>query len=202
MKFSDIDFSAIQNMMANMSPEEKEKINDYAQSMMDQMKTAPVQEETTFYEYLDINEEEYNHLNGKVLDCLESASDLEQYYEDISDADYSASVLFYAKAFLSMLRTNHYSIYRDVLQLPGFNNPNMTTLQSYLFPLMKEETIQTLINNGIGTLDSWYDHKMALQQVYTLLNKAEFDFISIEELESLKYLLFEENALLNIEKLA
>ena len=38
MKFSDIDFSAISRMMDNMSDEEKNKLNDMAQNMMNNMK--------------------------------------------------------------------------------------------------------------------------------------------------------------------
>ena len=204
MKFSDIDFSALGNMMANMSDEEKDRLNDYAKSMMDKMNTQETTDEgndESFYDYLEIKEEDYNHLPGRVLDCLESASDLEEYYEDVEEADYSASVLFYGKAFLTMLRTYHFSIYRDVLEVQGFSNPNTTTLYSYLVPLMQDENIQKLIDNEIGSGYDWYDHKLALQQVYTLLNRAEYDFISIQDLENIKYLLLKEKALLKIENL-
>ena len=39
MKFSDIDFSAISRMMDSMSDEEKDRLNNMAQEMMDNMKT-------------------------------------------------------------------------------------------------------------------------------------------------------------------
>ena len=57
MKFSDIDFSAISRMMDNMSDEEKNKLNDMAQNMMNNMKqNEEPEEETDFYEALNINE--------------------------------------------------------------------------------------------------------------------------------------------------
>ena len=60
MKFSDIDFSAISRMMDNMSDEEKNKLNDMAQNMMNNMKqNEEPEEETDFYEALNINEEEF-----------------------------------------------------------------------------------------------------------------------------------------------
>lgn len=60
MKFSDIDFSAISRMMDNMSDEEKNKLNDMAQNMMNNMKqNEEPEEETDFYEALNINEEDY-----------------------------------------------------------------------------------------------------------------------------------------------
>ncbi len=41
---------------------------------------------------------------GSVLDQIEAGSDLEVYYEDVKDADFSASALFYAKATLNMFQ--------------------------------------------------------------------------------------------------
>ena len=81
MKFSDIDFSAISRMMDNMSDEEMNKLNDMAQNMMNNMKqNEESEEETDFYEALNINEEDYTDFPGSVLDQIEAGSDLEVYY--------------------------------------------------------------------------------------------------------------------------
>ena len=114
MKFSDIDFSAISRMMDNMSDEEKNKLNDMAQNMMNNMKqNEEPEEETDFYEALNINEEDYADFPGSALDQIEAGSDLEVYYEDVKDADFSASALFYAKATLNMLRKYIYPVFKN-----------------------------------------------------------------------------------------
>lgn len=116
MKFSDIDFSAISRMMDNMSDEEKNKLNDMAQNMMNNMKqNEEPEEETDFYEALNINEEDFADFPGSVLDQIEAGSDLEVYYEDVKDADFSASALFYAKATLNMLRKYIYPVFKNFL---------------------------------------------------------------------------------------
>lgn len=109
MKFSDIDFSAISRMMDSMSDEEKDRLNNMAQEMMDNMKNEqePEQEED-MYAFYGISEEEYEDVPGIVLDQMEAASDLEVYYEDVKDEDFSASVLFLSKAILNMLRHYHF----------------------------------------------------------------------------------------------
>ena len=86
MKFSDIDFSAISRMMDSMSDEEKDRLNNMAQEMMDNMKNEqePEQEED-MYAFYGINEEDYKDVPGIVLDQMEAASDLEGYYEDVKD---------------------------------------------------------------------------------------------------------------------
>lgn len=67
MKFSDIDFSAISRMMDNMSDEEKNKLNDMAQNMMNNMKqNEEPEEETDFYEALNINEEDFMQIFQEV----------------------------------------------------------------------------------------------------------------------------------------
>ena len=59
MKFSDIDFSALSQMMNSMSDEEKERLNSMAENMMENMKGQPEpEEETDFYEFFGICEEE------------------------------------------------------------------------------------------------------------------------------------------------
>ena len=152
MKFSDIDFSAISRMMDNMSDEEKNKLNDMAQNMMNNMKqNEEPEEETDFYEALNINEEDYADFPGSVLDQIEAGSDLEVYYEDVKDADFSASALFYAKATLNMLRKYIYPIFKNFFD--GFNNPSTTTIYSYLYPLMNQDNIHKLFDEPTSALD-------------------------------------------------
>lgn len=201
MKFSDIDFSAISRMMDSMSDEEKDRLNNMAQEMMDNMKNEQESEQEDMYSFYGINEEEYEDVPGIVLDQMEAASDLEGYYEDVKDEDFSASVLFLSKAVLNMLRHYHFSIYKNVLEISKFSNPNMTTIYDFLYPLMNDETIQKLCDEGFGESSMWIEHRSMLQQIYTTLNRAEYDFINYETLQEIKSILFDKNGLLNITKL-
>jgi hypothetical protein len=47
----------------------------------------------------------------------------------------------------------------------------------------------------------WIEHRSMLQQIYTALNRAEYDFINYETLQEIKSILFDKNGLLNITKL-
>lgn len=204
MKFSDIDFSAISRMMDSMSEEEKNKLNDMAQSMMSNMKNNEAdqeQSEEDMYTFLNINEEDYSDLPGDVLDQIEAAVDLEQYYEDVSDSDLSASVLFYGKAILNVLRKYHYPVYKNVLDIDGFMSPQTTTLSSYLTPLMNEDTIHLLVDEGFGNSEDWIVHKNFLQQAYILLNRAEYDRVDNHELQMFKQCLFDQKGLLSIKRI-
>lgn len=204
MNFSDIDFSKISQMMNSMSPEEKERLNNMAQDMMSNFQKnqeAEVEEEIDMYQYLQMDEEDYVDMLGISLDQIEAAVDLEQYYEDVSDADFSASLLFYSKAVLNCLRKYHYPIYKNVLEIPNFNNALTTTIYSYLYPLMQLENIHKLVDEGFSTSENWIEHKNLLQQVYVLLNRAEYDSVSYEELQVLKNMLFEEKGLLRIKEM-
>ena len=200
MKFSDIDFSAISRMMDNMSEDEKSKLNDMAQNVMNNMKqNNESEEEIDFYQALHIDEDEYQDVPGNVLDQIEAASDLEGFYDDVHEADFSASVLFYAKATLNMLRKYTYPIFKNFFD--GFNNEKTTTIYSYLYPLMNQENIHTLFDEGFGTPEGWMELKNNLQQIYILLNRAEYDFISYEDLQTMKNLLFTQKGLLKIKEL-
>lgn len=202
MKFSDIDFSAISRMMDSMSDEEKSRLNNMAQEMMDNMKNEQESEqEEDMYSFYGINEEDYKDVPGIVLDQMEAASDLEVYYEDVKDEDFSASVLFLSKAVLNMLRYYHFSVYKNVLKISKFSNPNTTTLYDYLYPLMNDETMQKLCDEGFGESSMWIEHRFMLQQIYTALNRAEYDFINYEILQEIKSIMFEKKGLLNIAKL-
>lgn len=200
MKFSDIDFSALSQMLNNMSPEEKDKLNNMAENMMNNYKNEQEQEESediTMYDFLGIDEEEYAQF-GPILDIIEQAVDIEQYYEDTKEVDFSGCILYYAKAVLNLLRTHHYPIYKNVLEAKGFSNPNITTLQSYLMPLMNEDNLHLLADEQFGSLQGWVDHKNFLLQLSVLLNRAEYDFISYEDVQTLKQALFTNKALFTI----
>ncbi len=208
MKFSDIDFSALGRIFDNMSDEEKAQLDQYAQNMMEGMDfpTPPappeeaVEEESTFYETLGIDEKEYEHLPEAALDQIEAAVDFEDYYEDTPEEDFSASVLFYAKAVLTLLRNYHYPLYKDILGI-DLGMVQTTTLQSFLQPLMDEANIAKFVEKEFGSEKAWNQHKNALQQVDLMLKRAEYDFISIHDLQALETLLFKEEEILRIGKL-
>ena len=124
---------------------------------------------------------------------------MEVYYEDVKDADFSASALFYAKATLNMLRKYIYPIFKNFFD--GFNNPSTTTIYSYLYPLMNQDNIHKLFDEEFGTPEGWMELKNALQQIYIILNRAEYDFVSYEDLQLLKDILFNQEILLKIKNL-
>ena len=197
MNFKDIDFSKVASILNSMSDEEKENLQKMAQDMMHE-KEEEAEEETDFFEFLQIQEEDYTNLPGTVLDQMEAAADLEQYYEEDMDADFSGSVLFYAKAMLNVLRKYHYEVYRDVLNLS--QSVSTTTLYSFLAPLMQEGTIRTLVDAGHGTMEDWIFHRDSLQNVAILLSRAEYDRVGFQEVQMLKDILFNKKAILNAEE--
>lgn len=200
MKFSDIDFSALSNMMNSMSKEEKEKLNDMAENVMNSMQknNEETEENEDFYSFLHIKEEEYQNLPGIVLDQMEAAGDLEQYYEDIEDADFSGSILFYAKAILNLLRENHFDVYKKVLDLKNLKDKTMTTLYDFYVPLMNEDNLHILMDAGYGASEDWIAHRNLIQQMYIMLNRAQFDTIHYNELQLMKEKLLDENGILRI----
>ena len=201
MKFSDIDFSRIKEMMDNLSDEDKEKLNDMADQMVHKMKDSSMEEseeeeEIDFYEFLHIDPEEYSDL--PVLDPIEQACDIEMYYQDEQDSDFSACILYYSKAILKLLRNYVYPIYQARLSFSM--NVNTTTLFNYLQPLMIEENIHAL-SQAISS-EHWIDLREFLQQVCMMLSRAEYDFVHYEELQTFKSLLFDEKKLLMIKEIA
>lgn len=197
MKFSDIDFSSIANMMNNLSDEQKENLNSMAQNMMDKVSNEPEEEEISFYDYLHIQENDYSDLPGQVLDYIEAASDMEQFYEEDDTADVSAAALYYAKAVLVMEREYHFSIFKNVLQDANFSNPAMTTIQSY-WNVLSDENIHKLVDEDFGTSDQWVQEKQLLQTVMIFLQRAEYDTVSSQDLQVLKKALIEQQGLLKI----
>ncbi len=194
MNFSDIDFSAISRMMNNMSDEEKASLNDMAQNMMNNMSNTEEQEEVDMYHFLQIDEEAYANVPGKVLDQIEAAVDFEDFYEETKDADFSGSALFYAKAVLTMLRTYVDPVYKETLSFE--KNVNTTTLYDYVYPLMDETNIHALMD--VGYRIDWISLRTTLQQLYVVLNRAEYDFVSYEDVQWIKEALFKNDFLLEM----
>ena len=196
MNFKDIDFSKVAHILDSMSDEEKENLGKMAQDMMNQnqQQSEPEpEEEMDFFEFLHIQEDEYTDLPGTVLDEIEAAADMEMYYEEDMDADFSAVILFYAKAMLNMLRKYHYPMYRDVLGMS--QNVATTTLYSYLAPLMQEENIEKLGNSHL-----WIAHRECLQSLSILLSRAEYDRVNYQEVQMMKDVLFNKKALLLVKE--
>lgn len=208
MKLSDIDFSAISNMMNSLSDEEKNQLNTMAEDMMQRMTPPPVPEEDLDYtEALGLNEETVNQLPGEVLNNLEAAWDMENFYDEEEDADYSAAVLFYSKALLALLRKQLYPVLKSV---PDENflpeNPckkpaGVTTLQDYMMALFTPGVKDKLIEEGFGDFQFWNTLQNLLVPVQTALARAEYDFISLEDLQALKTLLLEDGVLVSIASL-
>lgn len=203
MKFPGFDFNAIKNFVDNMSDEEKEQITNMAADMMQNMpnQNQPVQEEEEetedVFAYYGIDESLADRLGGEVLSALEAASDLEQYYEDDPEADLSASVLFLSKAVLQLLRKNAAPVF-DEAGKPGFSNPNATTLFQYVQSL-DEDLIQKLCDQAELSQEGVLQLKNDLMQLYILLQRAEYDRITAEELQACRQLLLADGLL---EKLA
>lgn len=156
MNFSDINFSRINEMLNNLSENEKEQIDAMANNMLNQMReqnTSQEEEETDFKEGLHLSEE-YEKLDGGVLDALEQAWDLEDFY-DGQMSDYSGSVLFLQKALLKELRT-------------------------------KTENARSKSLGELAAMEKWKPWQPVLMQVATFLQKAEYDEISYEELQAIK----------------
>ena len=60
---------------------------------------------------------------------------------------------------------------------------------------------QKLFDEEFGTPEGWMELKNALQQIYIILNRAEYDFVSYEDLQLLKDILFNQEILLKIKNL-
>ncbi len=205
MKFPNLDFDQLMGLYQSMSDEEKEQAKDLASKMMTgqfnpfgSMNPAFMQEEEideddeeeedeedeededeeSFIEILDLDPKIAKTLSPEVLDALEAAVDLETFYEDVDDADLSASVLFYSKALLYRLR----EAYPDICTVPV----PFTTLSDYFNAL-------TLEPGEIGQIGE-RDRK-ALQSLissaFSLQTRALSDRIGETELESLKSSLLE-----------
>jgi hypothetical protein len=91
-------------------------------------------------------------------------------------------------------------LYKDILGI-DLGMVQTTTLQSFLQPLMDEANIAKFVEKEFGSEKAWHQHRNALQQVDLMLKRAEYDFISIHDLQALETLLFKEEEILRIGKL-
>lgn len=198
MKFSDFDFSALGRMMDNLSDEQKDSINNMAQDMMANMQPA-ADESVDYTEGLSLSED-YQDLDGNVLNALEAAWDLEDFYSDDPEADLSASVLFLSKALLFEMRKALGPVFGNVLSNPAFQTTalEMTSLQDFLKVLYEEDKMQFLVDEGFGGRGFWQDLKNLVQSAYGLESKALFSTISAVELDNFKQQLIDSNWLLRL----
>lgn len=195
MNWNDIDFSAIQNMVNSFSDEEKQNIQQMAKNMM---KEAPIQEEEeelTTSQRLGWDEGMFIQLPGKMQDDLESALDLEDYYEEDQEDDLSAPVLFYAKALLDACRGQLAPIFRNVLNLTVFETVNYTTLGQYL-DVLSDENIRILADEQFGETSLWITVREILSFTNLLLQRAQYDRISYSDLLILKERLIDKKEIL------
>ena len=200
MNWNDIDFSAIQKMVDSLSEEEKANLQSMAQNMMrgdfepnlDIQPEEEIEETDPLFQKLNMSEEEFENLPGTMQDALEAAIDLEDYYDEDLDADYSASVLFYAKALLNACRTNLYPHLKEMLAgMPSAQ----TTLFSYLQAL-NESNIHTLVDQGKGESATWASLAALLSFMQLQLQRAEYDTISYADLVAIKHQLLDTKDLL------
>lgn len=216
MKFPKFDYQAVKSMLDKMSPEEREQIAGAAANLMknmdpeeinnlrDQMQQEAeqvqneVQEEEEresqdVFAYYRIDDDLASRLEGNVLSSLEAASDLEQFYEDEDDADYSATVLFLSKAVLMLLRRTLAPVLNEA-GISGFSMPAATTLFQYVQAL-NEENCQKLQGSSEFSQEGLFELHSDLMQLYLLLQRAEFDTIGETELLAAKNIVFDKKLL-------
>lgn len=196
MGLFDFDFSAVERMFNSMSDEEKAKVMDTASTMMNKMNAEKMAEtakeiqeeedEISMDEYLALDDDLLKSLSPQAMDALESAVDLERYYEDVDDADQSGAALFYAKAVLALLRS--YAAPVLAQSSSTFLQPAMTTLFSYVQAFSSPEQA-ALFEGDASVLAS------LLSQVLVFLQRAEYDCLSRNEIDVLKNILLEQNLL-------
>lgn len=195
MNWNDIDFSAIQNMVNSLSDEEKQNIQKMAKNMMKEAPIEEEEEELTTSQRLGWDEDVFIELPGKMQDDLESALDLEDYYEEDQEDDLSAPVLFYAKALLDACRYQLAPIFRNVLNLTTFEAVNYTTLEQYL-EVLSDENIRTLADEQFGETSLWLTMREILSFTNLLLQRAQYDRISYSDLLILKERLIDKKEIL------
>lgn len=200
MNWNDIDFSAIKNMVDSLSDEEKSRIQDMARQMMSQNALKKDEEgeeekEVSLAERLGFEESLFVDLPGKMQDALEAADDMEDYYEDDPEADFSAAALFYAKALLEACRHALYEPIKTTLAPKGFGPKACTTLAIYRDAL-NEDGIHALVDAGHGESAGWMELKALLAWMELQLQRAEYDVIAYPDLLVIKQKLLEEKGIL------
>lgn len=211
MQFPKFDFDQMQKILNNMSEEDKASLNSMAQDVLSQMNMpnsadepiAAEEEENdeSFYDKLNIKEEQYNDLPGIVLENLEAACDLEEFYEDYPDADLSGSALFYIKALLNALKETAYPVFKEADSLNRLPIKAALSLQD-LIDFLSDMNEETLIDKGYGSQDYLDWLKGLLVSLNNFLSLAEYGVVKKTELSLIKSLLIENDALLTINSAA
>lgn len=202
MGLFDFDFSAIERIVSTMSDEEKQQMMDTAANMMNSMDLSSMQQQAQEIEeedspaledFLSLDDALLEKLDGKTLEQLEAAMDLEVYYEDSENADLSGSALFLAKAVLTMLRA-HVAPLLAASNQSGFDRVEMTDLSMYLSGLAGLEADENLDENLIDP-DTLMQIHQGVITVCSFLQKAQSDSVSADELGVLKTLLVQDGLL-------
>lgn len=197
------DFSSISSLLNSLSDDEKENITEMARNMMNNMQqpsqddAEELVEEASLFDGLGVDEVKYSELKGKILDQMEEAYELESYYDDDPDSDYSAPLLFYSKAYLTALKEYVYPVYEEVKDLSSFPKAEQTDLYSYVLPL-NESGMEDLVGAGYLTMEDWQQVSMLCMQAFVLLKKAESESVTFDELQAFKQELFSNDLLVKL----
>ena len=185
---------SLSNMARNMAKNMPESMNQAAQNFQQELEEED--NALDYIDYLGIDENLANDLDGQTLSMLESGSDMEQYYSDIEEADLSASVLFYTKALLSLCRKYAAPRLADA-GLTKFERPETTTLYDYAWQLGQSEAMERLSDEK-HPARFFADLSVVLMQAYVLLQRAEYEFISQRDLQVLKDAMFSHHLLADL----
>ncbi|WP_288875883.1 hypothetical protein [uncultured Allobaculum sp.] len=176
---------------------EKEETAEEAEGEEDE--TEEDEEEPTIDAFFGFRPILCTAMDAQTREFLEAAMDLEIYYEDMENPDLSASVLFLAKALLSLLREG-VCPYLAELGVPGFNRPDDTRLEDYTrfasdtsfdFSILNDRKQRVLA----GSLMNEILHSTALCALAEALYSAQNDRIDQKTLQELKAQLEEEGLL-------
>ena len=176
---------------------EKEETAEEAEGEEDE--TEEDEEEPTIDAFFGFRPILCTAMDAQTREFLEAAMDLEIYYEDMENPDLSASVLFLAKALLSLLREG-VCPYLAELGVPGFNRPDDTRLEDYTrfasdtsfdFSILNDRKQRVLA----GSLMNEILHSTALCALAQALYSAQNDRIDQKTLQELKAQLEEEGLL-------
>ncbi|OLU37701.1 hypothetical protein [Ileibacterium valens] len=205
MKFPDIDFDAIGRMVDLLDDNQKEKITSMASDLMNHTMNNlnpedadqnPEDQSLDYTEYFNISDDLVSKLDSDALSALEAASDLAQFYDEIPEADLSASVLFLSKAALITLRNKAGKILKNN-QIDGFNSPQFMSLGEFLTQIsnLDNKKLNKLLCLTEGQLKKIQNE---LMQIELLLSRSQFDTIRKEDLDYAKSILIDDQLLLDL----
>lgn len=223
MKLSDIDFSAVANMMNSLSDDQKASLNQMADQMMAKMRPhfdedlqqaeadleqsqaaedEEAEEEIEYFEGLHLGEE-YQALPESTLKALEAAWDLENFYDRDPEADYSASMLFLQKALGTLLQETLYPLCRNVLNLDFCSRKDAqhAEMNDYINALLNPVNVEKLSAEGFADPDFWSRLRFALSHLASKVYQAQIMPVSLEEVDSAKALLLDDGLLLQLKAL-